>query len=153
MRHKNQWKLRTSSHSCSTNSTVGLLVVQNSCMMLFSFSTSDLIIMQRDAARTWNMLQSWMEIDIKELVGSNINSPTDALYMPSTWHVMIIAPLDNSDFSLDKDAVSHFHDDLLLLMPMHSSIQMFLINTGCRWLEMDTGWPIDKFQQMLSFKP
>ena len=73
------------------------------------------------------MLQSWTQIDIKELVGSNINSRASALYMTGGDHRAF------GQFRF------YFYDDLLLLMPMHSSIWMFLISTGCGWLEMDTG--------------
>ena len=80
------------------------------------------------------MLQSWTQIDIKEVVESNINSPTNALYMTNDEH----RAFGHFRFYLDKDAVSRFHDDSLLLMPMHPSTRMFLTSTGCEWLEMST---------------
>jgi hypothetical protein len=48
------------------------------------------------------MLQSWTQINIKELVGSNINSPTNALYMTNGDH----RAFGQFRFYLDKDAVS-----------------------------------------------
>ncbi len=62
------------------------------------------MVVQRDAARTWDMLQSWTQIDIKEVVGSNINSPTNALYMTNNEHLAF----GHFRFYLDKDVVSRF---------------------------------------------
>ncbi|KAJ6600191.1 hypothetical protein B0H10DRAFT_2441155 [Mycena sp. CBHHK59/15] len=40
----------------------------------------------KDAARTWDMLQSWTNLDLGKLVGSNINSPTNAIFMTADEH-------------------------------------------------------------------
>jgi len=53
----------------------------------------------RDAARTWDILQSWTQIDIKEVVGSKINSPANALYMTTSEH----RAFGHFRFYLDKD--------------------------------------------------
>ncbi|KAH8997209.1 hypothetical protein EDB86DRAFT_937136 [Lactarius hatsudake] len=53
-----------------------------------------------NAARTWDMLQSWTRIDSKTLVGSNINSPTNAIYMTVTEHSMF----GRFEFYLEKEA-------------------------------------------------
>ncbi len=56
---------------------------------------------QTNAARTWDMLQSWTQIDFKT---PNINSPTNAVYMTKVEH----AAFGNFEFYLDKEAVSRF---------------------------------------------
>lgn len=61
---------------------------------------------QTDAARTWDMLQSWTLIDFKTLVGPNINSPTNAIYMNSEEHRIF----GRFRFYLDKEAVSRLRD-------------------------------------------
>jgi len=103
------------------------------CALLFLDVLLNMLV-QRDAAHTWDILQSWTQIDIKKVVGSNINSPTNALYMTTSEH----RTFGHFRFYLDKDAVSRFHDDSLLLMLMHLSTRMFLTSTGCAWLEMAT---------------
>ncbi|KAJ7622994.1 hypothetical protein B0H17DRAFT_1112146 [Mycena rosella] len=40
----------------------------------------------RDAAYTWDMLQSWTQIDLQGLVGSKITSPQNGIYMTSDDH-------------------------------------------------------------------
>ncbi|KAJ6621954.1 hypothetical protein B0H10DRAFT_2214770 [Mycena sp. CBHHK59/15] len=40
----------------------------------------------KDAARTWDMLQSWTNLDLRKLVGSDINSPTNAIFMSADEH-------------------------------------------------------------------
>jgi hypothetical protein len=42
--------------------------------------------LQTDAVRTWDMLRSWTGIDFMTPVGSNINSPANAIYMTSDEH-------------------------------------------------------------------
>jgi hypothetical protein len=50
------------------------------------------------------MLRSWTRIDFMALVGSNINSPTNAIYMTIMEHLAF----GKFKFYLDKDAVSRF---------------------------------------------
>ena len=50
------------------------------------------------------MLRSWSRIDFMALVGSNINSPTNAIYMTTSEHTAF----GSFKFYLDKDVVSHF---------------------------------------------
>ncbi len=66
---------------------------------------------QIDIARTWDMLWSWTQIDFRTLVESNINSPTNAIYMTREEH----ATFRRFMFYLDKEAVSRFRGDLLPL--------------------------------------
>ncbi|KAJ7799932.1 hypothetical protein B0H14DRAFT_3885845 [Mycena olivaceomarginata] len=40
----------------------------------------------KDAARTWDMLQSWTNVDFRKLVGSKINSPANAIFMTAEEH-------------------------------------------------------------------
>ena len=47
------------------------------------------------------MLQSWTRIDFMTLVGSNINSPANAIYMTREEHGIF----EQFKFYLDKDAV------------------------------------------------
>ncbi|KAJ7094969.1 hypothetical protein C8R44DRAFT_581159, partial [Mycena epipterygia] len=56
----------------------------------------------RDAANTWDILQSWTQIDLRELIGPKITSPPNGIYMTSDDH-------DNFGafkFYLDKSTVS-----------------------------------------------
>ncbi|KAH9033503.1 hypothetical protein EDB85DRAFT_1951172 [Lactarius pseudohatsudake] len=55
------------------------------------------------------MLQSWTRIDFKTLVGPNINSPTNAIYMTSIEHEMF----GRFEFYLDKEAVGCFRGFLV----------------------------------------
>lgn len=48
------------------------------------------------------MLRAWTRIDFETLVGSNINSPANAIYMTKTEHVSF----GRFKFYFDKDAVS-----------------------------------------------
>ncbi|KAI9437437.1 hypothetical protein H4582DRAFT_2057810 [Lactarius indigo] len=41
---------------------------------------------QTSAVRTWDMLQSWTQINFKTLIRSNINSSTNAIYMTKVEH-------------------------------------------------------------------
>lgn len=78
-------------------------------VLLFSHLTH--LRRQRDAARTWDLLQSWTQINFSTLVGSNINSPTNAIYMSKVEH----AAFGRFEFYLDKEAVSLFRGSSLLL--------------------------------------
>ncbi|CAK5279108.1 unnamed protein product [Mycena citricolor] len=40
----------------------------------------------RDAARTWDMLQSWTNLDLRKILGSKINSPANAIFMTAEEH-------------------------------------------------------------------
>ncbi len=71
-------------------------------VLLFSRPTH--LCRQTNAVRTWDMLQSWTQIDFKTLVGPNINSPTNAVYMTKVEH----ASFGHFEFYLDKEAVSRF---------------------------------------------
>jgi hypothetical protein len=73
---------------------------------VLSFSHLTHFRRQRDVARTWDMLQSWTQINFR-----NINSPTNAIYMTKTEH----AAFGRFEFYLDKEAVSRFRDGSLLL--------------------------------------
>ncbi|KAN0133015.1 hypothetical protein V8E53_009188 [Lactarius tabidus] len=53
-----------------------------------------------DAARTWDMLRSWTRIDFMTLVGPNINSPANAIYMTTEEHHLF----GHFEFYLDKGA-------------------------------------------------
>ncbi|KAF8464939.1 hypothetical protein DFH94DRAFT_784376 [Russula ochroleuca] len=53
-----------------------------------------------NAARTWDMLRSWTRIDFKTLIGSNINSPSNAIYMSTQEH----SDFGHFLFYLDKEA-------------------------------------------------
>ncbi|KAH8993056.1 hypothetical protein EDB86DRAFT_2830278 [Lactarius hatsudake] len=70
----------------------------------FSLNKFDDFVISRpeitNAARTWDMLQSWTRIDLKTLVGSNINSPMNAIYMTTTEHTMF----RRFEFYLDKES-------------------------------------------------
>jgi hypothetical protein len=57
------------------------------------------------------MLGSWTQIDFETLVGPNINSPKNAIYMTKTKYVAF----GRFKFYLDKEAVSRFRGDLSLL--------------------------------------
>jgi hypothetical protein len=74
---------------------------------VLSFSPLTHLRRQRDASRTWHMLESWTQIDFMALVGPNINSPRNAIYMTETEHLNF----ENFEFYLDKGAVSHFRGD------------------------------------------
>ncbi len=54
------------------------------------------------------MLRSWTEIDFETLVGPNINSPTNAIYMTKVEH----ASFGHFKFYLDKEEVGRFRGDL-----------------------------------------
>ncbi|KAJ6530738.1 hypothetical protein B0H19DRAFT_1191955 [Mycena capillaripes] len=54
----------------------------------------------RDAANTWDILQSWTQIDLRGLTGPNITSPPNGIYMTSDDHDYFGA----FKFYLDKSA-------------------------------------------------
>lgn len=66
---------------------------------------------QVDAATTWDMLQSWTNLDITQLTGHKINTPENVIYMTHTEHLAFGA----FRFYFDADAVS--------LFPYHFSIE------------------------------
>ena len=68
-------------------------------ILLFSRLTN--LRRQTNAARTWDMLQAWTQIGFETLVGSNINSPVNAIYMTKTDHVSFA----HFEFYFDKDTV------------------------------------------------
>ncbi|KAH9170892.1 hypothetical protein EDB89DRAFT_1218022 [Lactarius sanguifluus] len=53
-----------------------------------------------NAAQTWDMLRSWTQIDFRTLIGPNIDSPTNAIYMTTVEH----ATFGHFEFYLDKEA-------------------------------------------------
>jgi HNH endonuclease len=60
---------------------------------------------------TWDMLESWTRIDFRKLVGSNINTPSNVVYMNESEHFKF----RTFELYLDKEAVSRFCGDLSLL--------------------------------------
>ena len=60
---------------------------------------------------TWDMLESWTRIDFRKLVGSNINTPSSAIYMNESE----LFKFRTFELYLDKEAVSRFYGDLSLL--------------------------------------
>ena len=60
---------------------------------------------------TWDMLESWTRIDFGKLVGSNISTPSNAIFMNADEHLKF----RTFEFYLDKEAVSRFYGDLSLL--------------------------------------
>ncbi|KAI9465261.1 hypothetical protein BJY52DRAFT_1246093 [Lactarius psammicola] len=56
------------------------------------------------------MLRSWTQIDFRTLVESNINSPTNAVYMTREER----ATFRRFMFYLDEEAISRFRGDLSL---------------------------------------
>jgi hypothetical protein len=88
-------------------------IAQGSCAMSFcshSISCFTHLCRQTDAARTWDMLRSWTQIDFEAFVGLNINSPTNAIFMTKVEHISF----GNFDFFLEKELVSRFRGDLSL---------------------------------------
>ncbi|KAH8995217.1 hypothetical protein EDB86DRAFT_1182462 [Lactarius hatsudake] len=49
---------------------------------------------------TWDMLRSWTQIDFRTLIGPNIDSPANAIYMTTVEH----ATFGHFEFYLDKEA-------------------------------------------------
>lgn len=85
----------------NVNATGGPLLVRN----VLSFSHLTYLRRQINAARTWDMLQSWTQIDFRRVLGSDINSPANTIYMTRQEH----DSFGNFDFYFDKEAVSRFH--------------------------------------------
>ncbi|KAJ7816710.1 hypothetical protein B0H14DRAFT_2269778, partial [Mycena olivaceomarginata] len=56
----------------------------------------------RDAACTWDILQSWTQPDLGALRGDKITSPSNGIYMTRDDH----DSFGGFRFYLDKDAVS-----------------------------------------------
>jgi hypothetical protein len=94
---------------------------------VLSFSRLTHLRRQTDAARTWDMLQSWTQIDFRTYVGPNINLPTNAIYMTREEHVHFGC----FQFYLDKEAVSLFRGGffLLSLALTHFSTRIFPTST------------------------
>ena len=76
---------------------MNLQIVRNVCPFILMFHAH--FCGQRDS---WDMLQLWTQIDLKALVGQNINSPMNAIYMSREEHSNFV----NFGFYLDKEAVS-----------------------------------------------
>jgi hypothetical protein len=82
-------------------------IVRDSFLLSFSIQ----LCLQTDAARTWDMLQSWTRIDFTTLLGPNINLPTNAIFMTLSEH----RRFGQFEFYLDKEAVRRmcpFHFEL-----------------------------------------
>jgi hypothetical protein len=45
------------------------------------------IFNQKKAARTWDMLRMWTDIDIDKLTSEKINSPANAIFMTENEHI------------------------------------------------------------------
>jgi hypothetical protein len=85
----------------NVNATGGPLLV---CDVLLFLPLTN-IHRQINAACTWDMLQSWTQIDFRMLLRSDINSPANTIYMTRQEH----RTFGNFDFYFDKEAVSLFH--------------------------------------------
>jgi hypothetical protein len=88
------------------------LITQESCVMAFCSRVSHIshIFRKTDATRTWDMLRSWTQTDFETLMGSNIKSPMNAIYMTKQEH----SNFADFDFFLEKESVSRFRCDLSL---------------------------------------
>lgn len=80
-----------------------------------------------DAARTWDMFCSWTQVDVTTLTGSNINSPTNAIYMTVQEH----KAFGSFHFYLDKEA----HPDI----PNKYRVCMFRENSDILPLSIGLG--------------
>ena len=69
-----------------------------------------IVVRQTDAVSTWDMFQSWTQIDFRTLVGSNINSPANAMYVTKEEHNRF----GHFDIYLDKESASLIRGDLSL---------------------------------------
>ena len=87
--------------NCS--SSIVRYILSSSCLTHFCI--------QKFAAVAWDMLRSWTRIDFETLIGSKINSPTNAVYMSMQEHFLFRL----FEFYLDKDVVGQFRGDLFLL--------------------------------------
>ena len=94
----------------TSSSSIVRYIPSSSCLTHFC--------MQKVAAITWDMLRSWTQIDFETLIGSKLNSPTNAIYMSKQEHFLF----GHFDFYLDRDAVSHFRGDLF---PLTSGLMSF----------------------------
>ena len=107
----------------------------SSSIVRYIFSSSCLthFCIQKVAAITWDMLRSWTRIDFETLIGSKINSPTNAIYMSKQEHFLF----GRFDFYLDKDAVRQFHGGLFQLTSGLTpfSIRITPTNTEYAWFE------------------
>ncbi|TFK41559.1 hypothetical protein BDQ12DRAFT_389414 [Crucibulum laeve] len=52
----------------------------------FRLCFSSHLLRQTDAARTWDILKAWSRIDIKALIGPNINTPLNCIFMTTAEH-------------------------------------------------------------------
>ncbi|KAH9171032.1 hypothetical protein EDB89DRAFT_1973706 [Lactarius sanguifluus] len=86
-----------------------------------------------NAARTWDMLPSWTRIDLKTLVGSNINSPTNAIYMTVTEHTRF----GRFEFYLDKEAYPDIPNKYKVRMPRQGA----RLSNGSLDSEVDVEFP------------
>ncbi|KAH9059036.1 hypothetical protein EDB87DRAFT_836873 [Lactarius vividus] len=86
---------------------------------------------QTSSARTWDMLQSWTQINFKTLIGSKINSPTNAIYMTKVEHTSF----GHFDFYLDKEAFPDSPNKYKLRMSREGGI----LTSGLR--EVDVEFP------------
>ncbi|KAH9046948.1 hypothetical protein EDB83DRAFT_2403959 [Lactarius deliciosus] len=82
------------------------------------------------AARTWDMLQSWTRINF---VGSNINSPTNAIYMTVTEHTRF----GRFQFYLDKEAYPDIPNKYKVRMPRQGA----RLGNGSLDSEVDVEFP------------
>jgi hypothetical protein len=72
------------------------------------------------------MLRSWTGIDFMKPVGSNINSPENAIYMTSDEHDLF----GRFEFYLDKEAVSSLFVLFILSLALnHFSTQTYPTST------------------------
>jgi hypothetical protein len=74
-----------------------------------SHGTLSRLHIQKAAAFTWEMLRAWTLLDFKTLIGSNINSSSNVIYMTGSDH----SSFGRFMFYLDKEVVSHLRGDLL----------------------------------------
>jgi hypothetical protein len=76
------------------------------------------------------MLQAWTGLDPHQLIGSNINSPENAIFMNDLDHNQF----GDFFFYFDKDEVRNYY---IAVSGFHTvpSIQIPPISTKCRWLE------------------
>ncbi|KAI9466109.1 hypothetical protein BJY52DRAFT_1413613 [Lactarius psammicola] len=98
---------------------------------VLSFSRLTHLRRQTDAARTWDMLQCWTQIDFRTLTGLNINSPTNAIYMTKAEH----AAFGRFKFYLDKEAYPDIPNKYKVRMPRKST----RLSNGSR--EVDVEFP------------
>jgi len=74
------------------------------------------------------MFQSWTQIDLHALAGSNINSPANGIYMSNEEHQLF----RQFEFYLDKDAVGSLSWLIYHLEAnVRISIQLSPTSTGC----------------------